>query len=321
MLGYEPYAVATFLAFVFVVLFLCIVVYLKVPRKIASFLDQRALLIGRELDDARRLRMEALALLEDYKTRTKNAEAEAQAILDQAKDDATRLRDEAQAALKDMVDRRTKAATIKISLAETQAIARCANGCNKCGDCRGAGRIGLAHERRPWRAADRRVDQRRKSAAELKAMPLAAFAPAKINLYLHVHGRYDDGYHALESLVAFADYGDALTLEAGKAFHLRVEGAFAHASGADKHNLVSTAAALFLKQWPQARSGAFTLTKNIPGRSGTGGRLGRRRRDLSPAMRGQRARCSAHRAGIYAPMRRRRARVLKRAQRADARQG
>ncbi len=123
MFGYEPIAVATFLALVFVVLFLCIVVYLKVPRKLASFLDQRALLISRELDDARRLRLEAMALLEDYKIRTKNAESEAQAILDQAKQDATRLHDEAQAALKDMVERRTKAATAKISLAETQAVA------------------------------------------------------------------------------------------------------------------------------------------------------------------------------------------------------
>ena len=41
-------------------------------------------------------------------------------------------------------------------------------------------------------------------------MPVAAFAPAKVNLYLHVTGRRDDGYHLLDSLVAFADIGDRL---------------------------------------------------------------------------------------------------------------
>ena len=41
-------------------------------------------------------------------------------------------------------------------------------------------------------------------------MAVAAFAPAKVNLYLHVTGRRDDGYHLLDSLVAFVDIGDRL---------------------------------------------------------------------------------------------------------------
>ncbi|MGA7865517.1 MAG: 4-(cytidine 5'-diphospho)-2-C-methyl-D-erythritol kinase, partial [Stellaceae bacterium] len=42
---------------------------------------------------------------------------------------------------------------------------------------------------------------------------VTAFAPAKVNLYLHVTGRRDAGYHELDSLVAFADVGDRLTAE------------------------------------------------------------------------------------------------------------
>ncbi len=44
-------------------------------------------------------------------------------------------------------------------------------------------------------------------------MPVTAFAPAKVNLYLHVTGRRTDGYHLLDSLVVFADLGDVLTAE------------------------------------------------------------------------------------------------------------
>jgi len=54
--------------------------------------------------------------------------------------------------------------------------------------------------------------------------PLAVFAPAKVNLYLHVTGRRDDGYHELESLVAFADVGDCVTAEAASDLSLRVTG-------------------------------------------------------------------------------------------------
>lgn len=119
---FDAYAIATFLAFVFVVLFFGIVVFLKVPKKLTAFLDQRAALIARELEEARKIREEALALLEDYKARTKNAGEEAQAIIVQAREDAERMKAEAKAALDDMVARRTKAAENKIAQAETQAL-------------------------------------------------------------------------------------------------------------------------------------------------------------------------------------------------------
>ena len=44
-------------------------------------------------------------------------------------------------------------------------------------------------------------------------MALTAFAPAKVNLYLHLIGRRPDGYHLLDSLIAFADIGDRITAE------------------------------------------------------------------------------------------------------------
>ncbi len=54
--------------------------------------------------------------------------------------------------------------------------------------------------------------------------PLATRAPAKINLSLHVLGRRPDGYHILDSLVAFAGTGDDLSLRPGPSLALSVEG-------------------------------------------------------------------------------------------------
>ena len=55
-------------------------------------------------------------------------------------------------------------------------------------------------------------------------MAVAAFAPAKVNLYLHVTGRRDDGYHLLDSLVAFFDIGDRLRAEPAASLSLTVDG-------------------------------------------------------------------------------------------------
>ncbi|MEL7133615.1 MAG: 4-(cytidine 5'-diphospho)-2-C-methyl-D-erythritol kinase, partial [Pseudomonadota bacterium] len=55
-------------------------------------------------------------------------------------------------------------------------------------------------------------------------MTIEAFAPAKINLTLHVTGQRDDGYHLLDSLVVFADVGDRLALTPGAALSLDVTG-------------------------------------------------------------------------------------------------
>lgn len=114
---------ATFWAFVSLVLFLALIVYLKVPGKIGSALDKRADTISKELDEARRLREEAQALLAEYQRKRREAEDEAAAIVAEAKLEAERLTTEANAALEEMIERRTKAAERKIEQAEGQAIA------------------------------------------------------------------------------------------------------------------------------------------------------------------------------------------------------
>jgi 4-diphosphocytidyl-2-C-methyl-D-erythritol kinase len=101
--------------------------------------------------------------------------------------------------------------------------------------------------------------------------PLSTRAPAKINLTLHVLGRRADGYHALESLVAFAATGDSLSLEPGPSLSLAVEGPTAALTGDDKDNLVLKAARLLRKRVENLRLGAFRLTKRLPVAAGIGG--------------------------------------------------
>ena len=75
-------------------------------------------------------------------------------------------------------------------------------------------------------------------------MTIEAFAPAKINLTLHVTGQRADGYHLLSSLVAFADLGDVVRVEAAETMSLSVTGPMADGVPADRRNLVWRAAEL-----------------------------------------------------------------------------
>lgn len=100
---------------------------------------------------------------------------------------------------------------------------------------------------------------------------LREFAPAKINLYLHVLGRRADGYHNLESLVSFADIGDDLALEPGAMPALTLDGPMAAGLSAGNDNLILKAARLFAEAFPGALTGQFYLTKNLPVASGIGG--------------------------------------------------
>ena len=96
-------------------------------------------------------------------------------------------------------------------------------------------------------------------------------APAKLNLFLHVTGRRSDGYHELESLVAFAEVHDRVEVEPADRLLFRVDGPFADALGADPENLVVTAAhALAAKAGvvPRAR---IRLCKSLPVAAGIGG--------------------------------------------------
>jgi 4-diphosphocytidyl-2-C-methyl-D-erythritol kinase len=96
-------------------------------------------------------------------------------------------------------------------------------------------------------------------------------APAKINLTLHVLGRRPDGYHAIESLVAFAALGDALSLKPGPDLALSVEGPTSTLLGDEESNLVLKAARLLAERVRGMRLGGFRLVKRLPVAAGIGG--------------------------------------------------
>jgi 4-diphosphocytidyl-2-C-methyl-D-erythritol kinase len=97
------------------------------------------------------------------------------------------------------------------------------------------------------------------------------FAAAKINLTLRVIGRRADGYHELESLVAFADVGDRLSFHPAEDTALNVRGRFGAAIGATADNLVLKASDALGARVPKLRGGHFTLDKNLPVAAGIGG--------------------------------------------------
>jgi F-type H+-transporting ATPase subunit b len=113
----------TWWTFVGLVLFLVLLGYLGVFKKITGMLDDRATRIARELEEARRLREEAQALLAEYQKKRLAAEKEAAEIIETAKGEAARMAEEAEQSLKDLIVRRTKATETKIAQAETQALA------------------------------------------------------------------------------------------------------------------------------------------------------------------------------------------------------
>jgi 4-diphosphocytidyl-2-C-methyl-D-erythritol kinase len=102
--------------------------------------------------------------------------------------------------------------------------------------------------------------------------PHSGFAPAKVNLFLHVGAPGEDGYHPIVSLMAFADVGDELVASPADAMTFMVDGPFAGGLGDEGDNLVVRArdALLALAEAPPA-SFNLRLTKNLPIASGLGG--------------------------------------------------
>jgi 4-diphosphocytidyl-2-C-methyl-D-erythritol kinase len=97
-------------------------------------------------------------------------------------------------------------------------------------------------------------------------------ALAKLNLYLHVVGRRADGYHLLDSLVAFADVGDEIIAEAAPVLSLELAGPHAAAlGGTPRDNLVWRAAERLAAHAKRDAAAALTLVKNLPVASGIGG--------------------------------------------------
>jgi F-type H+-transporting ATPase subunit b len=105
------------------VIFVGVLGYFGVHTLLVKSLDDRRDRIKAELDDARRLKTEAEALLATYRRKQQEAEQEAQAIVTSAKAEAERLAAEAETKIEEFVVRRTKMAEGKIAQAEAQALA------------------------------------------------------------------------------------------------------------------------------------------------------------------------------------------------------
>jgi len=112
----------TWVAVAFVI-FIGVIIYVGAHKKMIEALDHRAIRIKNELDEARKLRDEAAALLADYQKKQREAEQEALAIVAEAKAEAQRVAAESHAKVEEFVARRTKLAETKISQAEAQAVA------------------------------------------------------------------------------------------------------------------------------------------------------------------------------------------------------
>ncbi len=113
---------ATFWALVGLIIFLGILAYFKVPAMIAKSLDGRSDKIRNELEEARKLREEAAEVLAEYQRKRKEAEKEAESVVEAAKREAEAIATEAKAKTEEYVERRTVMAEQKIAQAEADAI-------------------------------------------------------------------------------------------------------------------------------------------------------------------------------------------------------
>jgi 4-diphosphocytidyl-2-C-methyl-D-erythritol kinase len=97
------------------------------------------------------------------------------------------------------------------------------------------------------------------------------FAPAKVNLFLHVTGRRPDGYHLLDSIAVFPMIGDLITAAPAEVLSLQITGPFADALSTDPDNLVLRAARTLATSAGISTGAALTLEKHLPIASGIGG--------------------------------------------------
>ena len=104
-------------------IFVGIMIYMKVPGMVTKALDDRADAIRKDLDAARKLREEAQDLLADYQVKQRQAETEAQQIIEDARREAEAMKAEGNKALQEALTRRTRIAEEKIARAEAQAVA------------------------------------------------------------------------------------------------------------------------------------------------------------------------------------------------------
>jgi 4-diphosphocytidyl-2-C-methyl-D-erythritol kinase len=112
--------------------------------------------------------------------------------------------------------------------------------------------------------------------------PIRQFAPAKVNLYLHVTGRRPDGYHLLDSLVVFAEIGDHLTFAPAEDLSLTLSGPGAAALSVEPDNIVLKAARRLAERLGRKPQAAIALEKHLPVAAGIGGGSA----DAAAALRG-----------------------------------
>lgn len=102
-------------------------------------------------------------------------------------------------------------------------------------------------------------------------MYFRASAPAKLNLYLHVVGKRPDGYHLLDSLFVFAEYGDVVEVFSSDALSLEIKGDFAAGLSSSADNIVIKAALKLAEAAGVEPKARIVLQKNLPIASGIGG--------------------------------------------------
>lgn len=107
--------------------------------------------------------------------------------------------------------------------------------------------------------------------SNMSAKSFSLDAPAKINLFLHVTGRRDDGYHLLQSIVVFAAAADNLTFTRHDSLFIDTQGYFGGDVGDLRSNLVYKAALALAQEYDYVPTGQITLQKNLPVASGMGG--------------------------------------------------
>jgi 4-diphosphocytidyl-2-C-methyl-D-erythritol kinase len=111
---------------------------------------------------------------------------------------------------------------------------------------------------------------------------LSVLAPAKLNLFLHVGDKRPDNYHALESLIVFAETGDRLEFSSADEVSLKLSGPFAAQTPKGGDNLILKAAGALAALLPQKQGAAIVLEKNLPVAAGIGGGSS----DAAAALRG-----------------------------------
>ncbi len=109
------------------ILFIMILFFLNIHKKIAHSLDERSKKIAHELEEARKLREQAQELLASYQRRQREAEKEAQGIVEQARKEADRLAETLKISTRQRMEKRAEMAETKIAYAEQEAICQIKN--------------------------------------------------------------------------------------------------------------------------------------------------------------------------------------------------